>query len=75
MTFDTEPIMREIILEIEYIIEKVVGYYSLVNKQMNMLMDTPKRWDILYFTTFDRDQVEKLQAATRAPLTDELEIR
>ena len=44
MAFDADPIMREITLEFEYIIENVVGYNRIVNKQMNMLKGTPKKW-------------------------------
>ena len=74
MAYDADPIMREITLEFEYIIENVVGYNRIVNKQMNMLKGTPKKWQILDDTAFDREQVEKLQAAARAPLPEELEM-
>ncbi len=39
-----------------------------------MLKGTPKKWQILDDDAFDRDQVEKIQAAARAPLPDELEM-
>ena len=39
-----------------------------------MYKGTPKKWQILDDKVFDRDQVEKLQAAARAPLPDELEL-
>lgn len=41
---------------------------------MDMLKGTPKKWQILDDDAFDRDQIEKLQAAARAPLPDELEM-
>ena len=39
-----------------------------------MLKGTPKKWQILDDSAFDREQIEKLQAAARAPLPDELEM-
>ncbi len=39
-----------------------------------MLKGTPKKWQILDDSAFDRDQVEKLQIAARAPLPEELEM-
>jgi hypothetical protein len=44
MAYDADPIMREITLEFEYIIENVVGYNRIVNKKMDMLKGTPKKW-------------------------------
>ena len=41
---------------------------------MDMLKGTPKKWQILDDKAFDRDQIEKIQAAARAPLPDELEM-
>ena len=74
MAFDSDPILREVTLELEYMIENVVGYNRIVNKEMNMLKGTPKKWQILDDTCFDREQIEKMQAAARAPLPDELEM-
>ena len=74
MAFDADPILREITVELEYMIENVIGYNRIQNKQMNMLKGTPKKWQILDDIAFDREQVEKLQAAARAPLPDELEM-
>jgi hypothetical protein len=74
MAFDADPILREITLELEYMVENVIGYNRIQNKQMNMLKGTPKKWQILDDSAFDREQIEKLQAAARAPLPDELEM-
>lgn len=41
---------------------------------MMMYKGTPKKWQILDDDAFDRDQIEKLQVAARAPLPDELEM-
>ena len=74
MPFDSDPILREITLELEYMIENVIGYNRIVNKKMDMYKGTPKKWQILDDSSFDREQIEKLQAAARAPLPDELEM-
>lgn len=74
MAFDSDPIMREITLELEYMIEEVVGYNRIKDKKMKMLKGTPKKWQVLDDKAFDREQIEKMQAAIRAPLPDELEM-
>lgn len=62
------------IVELEYFIEEHVGAQRIQTKKMDMLKGTPKKWQILDDKSFDRDQIEKLQAAARAPLPDELEM-
>ena len=74
MAFDSDPIMREITLELEYMIEEVVGYNRIKDKKMKMLKGTPKKWQVLDDKAFDREEIEKMQAAIRAPLPDELEM-
>lgn len=74
MAFDSDPILREITLEFEYMIEEVIGYNRIKNKKMKMLKGTPKKWQVLDDKAFDREEVEKMQAAIRAPLPDELEM-
>lgn len=71
---ESDAIMREIFIELEYIIEEVVGYSRIQDKKMDMLKGTPKKWQVLDDRAFDRREVEKLQAAIRAPLPDELEM-
>jgi hypothetical protein len=66
--------MREIFVELEYIIENVVGYNRIKDKKMKMLKGTPKKWQVLDDKAFDREEVTKMQAAIRAPLPDELEF-
>jgi hypothetical protein len=66
--------MKEIFVEMEYLIEEVVGYNRIQTKQMQMLKGTPKKWQILDDKAFDREEIEKIQAAVRAPLPDELEM-
>ena len=41
---------------------------------MHFYSGTPKKWQILEDDTYDREQVEKLQAAVQAPLPEELEM-
>jgi hypothetical protein len=41
---------------------------------MDLYKGTVKKWQVLDDSAFDRDQIEKLQAAIRAPLPDELEL-
>ncbi len=72
--FENEPIMREIFVELEYMIENIIGYDRIKSKKMDMLKGTPKKWQILDDKAFDRAEVEKIQAAVRAPLPDELEM-
>lgn len=52
--------MREIFVEFEYIIENVIGYHRIKNKKMDMLKGTPKKWQVLDDTAFDREEVEKM---------------
>lgn len=65
--------MREIFVELEYMIENVIGYHRIHNKKMNMLKGTPKKWQVLDDSAFDREEIEKMQVAIRAPLPEELE--
>ena len=72
--FENDPIMREVIVETEYFIEHVIGAKRIHDKQMTMYKGTPKKWQILDDKAFDREQIEKMQVAARAPLPDELEF-
>jgi hypothetical protein len=66
--------MREIFVELEYLIENHIGYNRIQFKEMDMYKGTVKKWQVLDDSAFDRDQVEKMQAAVKAPLPDELEL-
>lgn len=72
--FENDPLFREIFVELEYMIENIIGYERIKTKKMDMLKGTPKKWQILDDNAFDREQIEKIQAAVRAPLPDELEM-
>ena len=39
-----------------------------------MYKGTVKKWQVLDDKAFDREEIEKMQAAVRAPLPDELEM-
>ena len=41
---ENDAIFREIIVELEYIIENVIGYNRIKDKKLNMLKGTPKKW-------------------------------
>lgn len=53
--FENDPIMREIIVEFEYLIENVIGAKRIADKKMDVLKGTPKKWQILDDDAFDRD--------------------
>ena len=72
--WDNDPIYKEIFVELEYLIEEVIGKKRIEEKKMSMLKGTPKKWQILDDKAFDREEIEKIQAAARAPLPDELEL-
>lgn len=74
MGFENDALFREIFVELEYIIENYIGYDRIQTKKMDMYKGTVKKWQVLDDKAFDRDQVEKIQAAIRAPLPDELEM-
>jgi hypothetical protein len=72
--FENEPIYREIFVELEYMIENVIGYNRIKDKKMDMMKGTPKKWQVLDDAAFDREEVTKMQAAIKAPLPEELEF-
>ena len=71
--FDSDPILKEIFVELEHIIENVIGYDRIQSKQMQMYKGTPKKWQILEDNLYDSDQIVKLQMAARAPMPEELD--
>ena len=58
--FESDPLLREIFVEFEYIIDNVIGYHRIKNKKMDMLKGTPKKWQVLDDAAFDREEVEKM---------------
>jgi hypothetical protein len=71
---ENDAIMKEIFVELEYIIEEHIGYNRIHEKKMNMYKGTTKKWQVLDEKAFDREEAEKMQAAIRAPLPDELDM-
>ena len=68
-----DPRTREIFVELEYWIEDVIGAKQIREKKKEFYKGQPKKWQVLDDKAFDRDQVEKIQVAIRAPLPEELE--
>lgn len=71
--FDNNPRMKEMFVEMEYWIEDVIGAKRVAEGSVKAYKGQPKKWQILDDDCFDRDQIEKLQAATDAPLPEQLE--
>ena len=72
--FESDPVYKELFVELEWIIEEVVGEQRIKAKNMKMLKGTPKKWQILDDKVYDRGEIEKLQIAARAPTPDELDM-
>ena len=61
-------------IELEYWIEEVIGEQQIREGKCNFYKGTVKKWQVLDDNAFDREQVEKLQAAVQAPMPEELEM-
>jgi hypothetical protein len=61
-------------LELEYWIEEVIGEQQIREGKVHFYKGETKKWQVLDDSVFDRDQVEKLQAAIQAPMPEELEL-
>ncbi len=72
--FLNEPRTREIFVELEMWIEDVLGEKQIREGKAHFYKGTVKKWQVLDDDAFDREQVEKLQAACQAPLPEELEM-
>ena len=71
--FESDSIMREIFVDLEYLIEEVIGAERIREKKMDLYKGTVKKWQVLD-DTFDREQQEMMQASIKAPLPDELDM-
>ena len=71
---ESEAVTRELFVAVEYLIEHQYGAKRIRDKKMNMYKGTVKKWQVLDDKVFDREEIEKMQAAIRAPLPDELEF-
>jgi hypothetical protein len=72
--FENSPRMKEMFVELEYWIEEVIGKTQIVQGKVDAYKGQPKKWQILDDDCFDRDQIEKLQAAADAPMPEQLEM-
>ena len=72
--FESNPRMKEMFVELEWWIEEVVGKQRRDDGKVAAYKGTPKKWQILDDAVYDRDQVEKIQAAADAPMPEQLEM-
>ena len=72
--FESDSLMREVFVDLEYWIEEIIGKERITTKKMRMYKGTVKKWQVLDDKVFDREEVRKMQAAIRAPLPEELEL-
>ena len=61
-------------IELEYWIEEVIGEKQIREGKAHFYKGTVKKWQVLDDNAFDREQVEKIQAAVQAPMPEELEM-
>ena len=66
--------MKQIFLEFEYMIEEWLGKEQIETKQKQFYKGTVKKWQVLDDKGFDREEIEKMQAAIKAPGPEELEM-
>jgi len=72
--FLNEPRLRQIQCDLEHWIEEIHGKEQIQTQKAHFYKGTVKKWQILDDDAFDREQVEKLQAAAQAPMPEELEM-
>ena len=65
--------MKEMFVELEFWIEDVVGKQRMDEGKVAAYKGSPKKWQILDDAVYDKDQIAKLQAATDAPLPEQLD--
>lgn len=68
-----EARIRNMYLELRYMVEEIYGKERIETKQMDMYRGTVKKWQVLDDQAFERDQIEKIQSAIKAPSPAELE--
>ena len=72
--FENNTRMKEMFVELEYWIEEVAGAHRRAEGKVATYKGTPKKWQILDDAVYDRDQIEKIQAAADAPMPEQLEM-
>jgi len=66
--------MKSVFIDFEYLIENYIGEKRIREKKMDLYKGTVKKWQVLDDDVFDREEVEKMQASTKAPSPEELEF-
>lgn len=69
-----DPVIREVFVNLEYMIEKEIGADRIQTKKMGVYKGQPKKWQVLDDRYFSRKEIEKIQIAIKAPVPDELEM-
>ena len=72
--FYNDPRSKQMFAEMEMWIEEIQGERQIRENKVQFYKGTVKKWQVLDDDAFDRDQIEKLQAAVQAPLPEELEM-
>jgi len=70
---ESNTAMKEAFVGLEYIAEEVYFKERVANGYVEAYKGTTKKWQVLDEDVFDRDQIEKIQAACDAPMPDQLE--
>lgn len=68
-----DPNVQHTYLSIEYLFEEVLGKERIETKEMDMYKGTVKKWQVLDDEQFTQDQIDKVQNAIKAPISDELD--
>jgi hypothetical protein len=65
---------QNLFLELEYLIENVIcKRVSEKGNTYQMYKGDPKKWQVLNDEAFDREEIEKVQAAIKAPSPNQLD--
>jgi hypothetical protein len=70
---ENEKRIQHMYLEFEHLLTEVLGRKRIETKEMDMYKGTVKKWQVLDDQQFSKDQIDKVQAAIKAPSSDELE--
>jgi len=65
--FENNHRMKSMFVDSEYMIEELIGKHQITQGKVMPYKGTTKKWQVLDDDCFDRDQIEKMQAAVDAP--------
>lgn len=68
-----DPIIQDTFLGLEDQLENEVGRERIETQQMHMYKGEVKKWQVLDEQQFGREEIDKLQASIKAPLSGELD--